>query len=48
MKTPGDRAKWTKGQERLLLEAYLEKRNMPMYNSDKGLKSKGWTEIVVA
>jgi len=44
----GDRAKWTKGQERLLLEAYLEKRNMPMYNSDKGLKSKGWTEIVVA
>jgi hypothetical protein len=41
-----DRAKWTSDQVKKFLDAVLDARNNISYKSDKGIKGKGWTEIV--
>ncbi|KAG1699173.1 hypothetical protein DVH05_014090 [Phytophthora capsici] len=41
-----DRAKWNEDQVKKFLDAFLEARNNPSYKADKGIKAKGWTDIV--
>eukprot|EP00644_Phytophthora_capsici_P018772 jgi/Phyca11/21859/fgenesh1_pg.PHYCAscaffold_165_\ len=41
-----DWAKWNEDQVKKFLDAFLEARNNPSYKADKGIKAKGWTDIV--
>jgi hypothetical protein len=40
------RATWKRADEKLLLMCYLAARNDASLKSDKGVKSKGWAQIV--
>jgi hypothetical protein len=40
------RATWKRADEKLLLKCYLAAHNDASLKSDKGVKSKGWAQIV--
>jgi hypothetical protein len=40
------RATWKRADEKQLLKCFLAARNVASLKSDKGVKSKGWAQIV--